>query len=199
MPPISKRQVQAGAAQMLGFLKSLFAPRAPGGQDAHRLYDAVVVQARRSDFFTDLAVSDTVTGRFALVALHAFLVMDRLGQVASQAKVSQALFDVMFADMDRNLREMGVGDLSIGRRVKDLARHFYAMAAAYRDGLNRGDPVLRDAMCEYLYGGKVPAENVLSVMSTYLRACVSELAGQADYDIAVGRITFPVPLRAARR
>ena len=173
-------------------LKSLFAPD-PHESGVRRLYGAIVEHARNSVFYRRLGVPDTATGRYAMVALHAFLVMDRLGRVSGQGRVSQSLFDVMFADMDRNLREMGVGDLSVGKRVKALAGHFYAMAAACRDGLNRDDTVLRTALSDYVYGGEAPPPAALTTMAAYLRACISELDGQAEDDISQGRIRFPEP------
>lgn len=176
--------------QMAFSLKSLFVPD-PHVAAAHRLYGAVVEHARSSVFYRQLGVPDTATGRYAMVALHAFLVMDRLGRVSGQGKVSQALFDVMFEDMDRNLREMGVGDLSVGKRVKALARHFYAMAAAYRDGLNRDDTALCAALSDHIYGGAAPPPAALTGMAAYLRACVSNLEKQSEEDISRGRIRFP--------
>ncbi len=174
---------------MPGLLRSLFAP-AEDRADIDRLYNAIVVQARSRAFFADLGVPDTPEGRYALIVLHAFLVMDRLGRAAGQGATSQALFDAMFADMDRNLREMGVGDLSVGRKVKGLVRYFFAMSAACRDGLNRGDAVLRVAVEEYLYGGDAPAPAAVASVCAYLRACESKLEGQAEEDIARGQIRF---------
>ena len=174
------------------FLKSLFA-RDRRESGVRRLYGAIVDRARSSVFYSYLAVPDAVPGRYAMIALHAFLVLDRLGRVSGQGRVSQALFDVMFEDMDRNLREMGVGDLGVGKRVKRLAAHFYAMAAAYRDGLNRDDTVLCAALREYTYGGEAPPPAVLNAMAAYLRACVADLGEQAEDDISEGRISFPEP------
>jgi cytochrome b pre-mRNA-processing protein 3 len=179
-------------------LKSLFATdqRKSG---ARCLYGAIVDHARSSVFYQHLGVPDSATGRYEMIALHAFLVMDRLGRVAGQGEVSQALFDVMFADIDRSLREMGVGDLGVGKRVKALAGHFYAMAAAYRDGLNRGDVVLCVALSDYLYGGEAPPPVALATMAAYLRACVSDLGEQAEDDISQGRIRFPEPRQGSEQ
>ncbi len=185
-PGIRKRPLMAFS------LKSLFAPNLHES-GVRRLYGAIVEHARNSVFYRRLGVPDTATGRYAMVALHAFLVMDRLGRVAGQGKVSQSLFDFMFADMDRNLREMGVGDLSVGKRVKALAGYFYAMAAAYRDGLNKGDTVLCAALGDYMYGGEAPPAAALTAMAAYLRACVSDLDEQSEGDITQGRIRFPRP------
>jgi len=190
----------AGAEKnaMTGILEKLFAP-ARHATDTHCLYNAIVLQARDPIFFAELGVSDTTAGRFALVALHAFLAMDRFGCATGQGKPSQALFDEMFADMDRNLREMGVGDLSVGRRVRALATHFFAMAAALRDGLNRGDAVLGAAVSDYVYGGAAPSRESVESVCAYLRACVAVLERQADDDLACGRIRFAAPEKVSGR
>lgn len=174
---------------MSGFLKSLFG-LAPGATGIYRLYDAIVEQARSRAFLVEVGGADTSTGRVALVAAHAFLAMDRRGRVTGRGTVSLPLFDEMFADMDRNLREMGIGDLSVGRRVKSLARYFYSMAAAYRDGLNRGDTVPRVAANDYLLGSAAPSPASVAAFCTYLRACVLELVDPTEDDIVCGRIRF---------
>ncbi|MDH3228456.1 MAG: hypothetical protein OEN55_01565 [Alphaproteobacteria bacterium] len=177
---------------MTFFSKTLFAPNSQES-GVRRLYGAIVDHARSDVFYRNLGVPDTATGRYAMVALHAFLVMDRLGRAVGQGELSQALFDAMFADLDRNLREMGVGDLSVGKRVKALAGHFYAMSAACRDGLNRGDTVLCGALRDYIYGGQAPPPAVLTTMAAYLRACVADLEPRAEDEISRGRIRFPAP------
>ena len=80
------------------------------------VYRDIVEQARKPAFYDVAGVPDTATGRFAMVALHGFLAMDRLGREPEARSFSQDLFDLMFADMDRNLREMGVGDSASARR-----------------------------------------------------------------------------------
>lgn len=95
------------------------------------LYVAAVSQARRPAFYAEMAAPDTVEGRFELLNLHVVLLVDRLsgeGRVAAQT--SQALFDAYVSDLDAALREMGVGDLSVGKRMRELGRAFYGRAAA---------------------------------------------------------------------
>ncbi|UCH72792.1 MAG: ubiquinol-cytochrome C chaperone family protein [Rhodospirillales bacterium] len=174
------------------FLSSLFVGSRRNRQ-AGELYGIIVEQARRPEFFKQFGVPDTAKGRFGLVALHVFLALDRLGRVADHAALSQALFGAMVGDIDRSLREMGVGDLSVGRNAKELARHFYAAAAAYRDGLNRGDPVLCEALTQYLYAVNAPSPSVVAAMARYMRACVAELEQQSEGDVGRGRMGFPQP------
>ena len=79
---------------------------------AHDLYDTIVAQSRLPAFYQAGGVPDSVDGRFDLIVLHAVLVTRRLGGAGEPGKaLAQELFDLMFADMDRSLREMGVGDL----------------------------------------------------------------------------------------
>ena len=107
---------------MLGkFLKSN-----PEQVAADKLYRSVVSQARRPEFYLLVGVPDSLDGRFELNALHVFLVLDRLKQDYPRgAGLGQALHDVFFADMDHSLREMGAGDLGVGKRVKKMAQGFY--------------------------------------------------------------------------
>jgi cytochrome b pre-mRNA-processing protein 3 len=136
---------------------------------AEALYAKVVAQARRPEFYTDLGVPDTADGRFELIALHAFLVLRRLKAEPGAGELSQVLFDHMFANLDQNLREMGIGDLSIGRHVKALAEGFYGRIAAYDAGLAEGDSVLGEAFRRNLYRHTTPSDEALAGMSAYLR------------------------------
>ncbi|MGH7001015.1 MAG: ubiquinol-cytochrome C chaperone family protein [Stellaceae bacterium] len=132
------------------------------------LYGAIVAAARNPAFYADWGVPDTLDGRFELIALHAFLAIRRLKQSADSAAYAQALFDTMFADLDRNLREMGVGDLSVGRQVKTMAKAFYGRVVAYERGL-AGSDSLEDALRRNLYGTAVPDAAQLAAAAAYVR------------------------------
>jgi cytochrome b pre-mRNA-processing protein 3 len=132
------------------------------------LYAAIVAASRTPVFYEEWGVPDTLDGRFELIALHAFLALRRLKQSGESADFSQALFDTMFTDLDRNLREMGVGDLSVGRQVKTMARAFYGRIVAYERGL-AGTESLEDALRRNLYGTIVPSPGQLAVAVAYLR------------------------------
>ena len=89
------------------------------------VYRKIVERARDPQFYKELGVPDTVDGRFEMVALHTFLVLRRLKpEAGGESDISQALFDVMFEDMDSSLREMGAGDMGIGKRVKAMVQAF---------------------------------------------------------------------------
>lgn len=163
---------------------------------AHALYLAVVGRARHPAFYEAFGVPDTVDGRFDLLAVHAFLVMRRLGRIdgtrGEEAKaLSQAVFDLMFADMDQNLREMGVSDLAVGRKVHQMAEAFYGRVAAYERAFPEGEGALAEALGRNLYR---KAENVatdrLSAMAGYLVRQDAHLTALPDHMLMEGHIAF---------
>ncbi len=155
------------------------------GAVAARLYTAAVAQARAPAFY-EAGVPDTIDGRFDLLMLHLFLLMRRLRRDgAPGAALTQALFDTAFDDMDRTLREMGVGDLGVPRRIKAMARAFYGRAAAYDAALDaHGDSDLRTALGRNLFGGGPAPET----FSTYVRLAETALAATS---VLTGEAAFP--------
>ena len=119
------------------------------------LYAATVAAARTPYYFTDLAVPDTLDGRFDLVGLFAAVLIRRLrGDVAPGGALAQAVFDAMFSDMDVNLREMGVGDMSVGKRVRAMWEGFHGRALAYEAPLAAGDVAgLSEALARNVWRG----------------------------------------------
>jgi cytochrome b pre-mRNA-processing protein 3 len=125
-------------------LLGLFRQR-PHERAGFRLYGAAVAAARAPAYYAPIGdggfgVPDTLDGRFDLVGLHAFLLIHKLRVLpAPGPALAQAVFDAMFADMDLNLREMGVGDLSVGKRVRAMWEAFHGRALAYEAPLAAGD------------------------------------------------------------
>ena len=155
------------------------------------LYGAVVEQARTPAFFAAYGVPDTIDGRFELIALHVFLVLNRLkAERARTAAFAQALFDTMFADMDRALREMGVGDLAVGRHVKAMAQSFYGRVVAYEGGLAGSEPVLAEALARNLYGTVEPLGDDIAAVALYVRGCAVALAAQPVDGLIEGAVRF---------
>jgi len=161
---------------------------------AHAIYLAAVKQARQEPFYAACGVPDTLDGRFDLIVLHVFLAMRGLKEGAEAGKkLGQAVMEVMFDDMDQNLREMGVGDLSVGKKVKAMARAFYGRSQAYAEALEPGAAVgdLDAAIDRNIYGKEEPAPAQLAAMAGYVRAAAA-LIDQASYEaIVAGRIDFP--------
>ncbi|PKU25563.1 ubiquinol-cytochrome C chaperone family protein [Telmatospirillum siberiense] len=178
-------------------LRSLFS-RGRVAEAGQALYAAAVRQARREEFYLSFGVPDSVDGRFDLLALHVFLLLHRLGKSGRPAKaLSQVVFDLMFADMEANLREMGVSDMAVGGRVKTMAKAFYGRIAAYEPGLEAasGDPaVLRDALARNLYRGEPVEERALDAMAAYVRRSDAILIEQSLDDLRDGKVRFAAPM-----
>ena len=115
--------------------------RKPHERAGFELYGAAVAAARDPWFYDSLGIPDTLDGRFDVVGLHVALLIRRLRTDADKrgAALAQAVFDAMFADMDINLREMGVGDMTIGKRVKRMWEAFHGRCLAYEAALDAGD------------------------------------------------------------
>ncbi|MBV8650972.1 MAG: ubiquinol-cytochrome C chaperone family protein [Alphaproteobacteria bacterium] len=172
--------------------------RNPHRDAAMMLYHGIVEQARRPDFFAAYGVPDTLDGRFELIALHEFLVLGRLKQEhARTAKLAQELFDTFFADMDRALRELGVGDLAVGKHVKRMATAFYGRIVSYERGLAGDDAVLGEALARNLFGTVSPRSGDLATLSAYVRQAAASLAAQPIHDLMAGAVRFPL-LEASR-
>ena len=140
------------------------------------LYVKAVAQARLPVFYAEREVPDTVDGRFDLLVLHMFLLLHRLGADGKpMRRVTQGLFDLMFADMDQSLREMGVSDMRVGKKVKEMARAFYGRVDAYEPAL--GDSAkLEEALARNLYRGHEVKPASLSAMAHYIQTEVGALA-----------------------
>lgn len=174
-------------------IMSLF-KKDPSLEAASALYAAAVDQARTPALYADFGAPDTVEGRFEQVALHVYLILRRLkGDARGCKKVGQKLFDVMFENMDDSLRELGVGDLSIGKKVRKLAENFYGRVAAYEDALAPGadDEALRRALGRNVFADEdAPAAETLAV---YVRKVASFIEEQPVARIVSGVVQFPDP------
>lgn len=167
--------------------------RDPLEEPARGLYTAIVMQARQPAFYGSYGVPDSVDGRFDLIVLHVFLVMNRLKQEPQRsADLSQALFDLLFLDMDQSLREMGVGDVGVGKRIKAMVQAFYGRISAYESGLNEGEEALKAALARNLFGTVEATPAQLDATAGYIRAVVSRLYAQAIDGLLRGDLEFGV-------
>lgn len=161
--------------------------RAPQKESAARLYAALGTQARLPAFYESLDVPDTLDGRFDALCLHVALVIRRLGQEPGGAgrTIGQHLYDCMFADMDACLRELGVGDLGVGKRVREMAEGLMGRIAAYGAALDDPDAqTLQAAVSRNLYGTlDSPRPEAVAAVAAYLRASDASLAGQSLADL----------------
>lgn len=167
------------------------------------LYTAAVQVARDPWFYTELGVPDTLDGRFDLVGVHVFLLIDRLRtETEPGPAVAQAVFDAMFADMDFNLREMGVGDMSVGKRVKEMWEAFHGRARAYEAALQAeggtpsSDAALQEALTRNVWRGEAPAGSV-DALARHVREVHAALAQVPLAAFLDGTARFPAVHAAA--
>jgi cytochrome b pre-mRNA-processing protein 3 len=129
-------------------------PRAPSRGTIETIYGMIVTQAREPLFYRELGVPDTVNGRFDLLVLHLWLVLRRMQPMDDGPRLSQALFDRFCDDMDGNLREMGVGDLTVPKRMQAFGEAFYGRVAAYDLAVSAGQEALAQALCKNVLNGQ---------------------------------------------
>jgi cytochrome b pre-mRNA-processing protein 3 len=116
-------------------LNRLFKPR-PAQVAGRALYAALIPQARLPFLYAELGVPDTAEGRFEIYSLHVYLLLERLkGQGSQAAETAQALFDTFVSQLDHALRELGVGDLSVGKRMRKLGEAFYGRVSSWEEAL----------------------------------------------------------------
>jgi cytochrome b pre-mRNA-processing protein 3 len=156
-----------------------------------QLYESALAASRRVTFYQNNGAPDTVDGRFDLLVIHVWLLLRRLNQLEAQA-LGQEIFDAMFADMDNALREMGISDTVIGKRIKDMAKVFYGRAEAYNEALDAEDTnALSKILNRNLYSDAAPISAFCHTMASYMRACEIALSGQDIENIIESSPCYP--------
>jgi cytochrome b pre-mRNA-processing protein 3 len=163
----------------------LFRRRNPEGTFPARLYARTARDARALVLFEACGIPDTLDGRFDSLALHAALMIERLRREPDGDALAQAYFDAMFQHLDLTLREIGVQDLGVGRRIKIMAEALHGRALAYRAALAGGPAPLSEVLRRNAYGGRPPAdEQAVARLEAHVRRYVGRLAEAARSDLA---------------
>lgn len=172
-----------------------FRRRAEASRRAEELYGSVVAAARQPAFYRDMGVPDTPEGRFELVALHLFLLLEGMKEHdPAETELAQRTIEAFVTDMDDCMREMGVGDLAVGKKVKRAAAAFYERAAAYRQGLAGEGQDLQDRLAAYVFGADAASEDGTAGsgaqrLASYVRAAAALSHGEPFADlVATGRL-----------
>jgi cytochrome b pre-mRNA-processing protein 3 len=157
------------------------------------LYGAIVAQARRAEFYDAYEVPDTVDGRFEMIVLHVILIFRRLrDEIETARALGQGVFDRFCKDMDDNLREMGVSDIAVPKKMRAMGEAFYGRAFSYERALAIGDNnALASALGRNVFGSKT--EPAATRLAAYVARAVRELAEQDPSALCEGRVHFPDP------
>ncbi len=155
------------------------------------LYTSAVQAARDPYIFETLGAPDTLDGRFDVIGLYVFLLVHRLHSESKPGKdLAQAVFDAMFADMDINLREIGVGDMSIGKRVRAMWEAFHGRSAAYASAIDAGDTAaLAGAIARNVWRGEAPQDAARALAALVLDQA-AHLAEQPIAAFLAGQVSF---------
>jgi len=179
---------------MLDFLNARTDMRRKAGE----IYGAIVTQARQPFFYAELGVPDTPSGRYEMVVVHLFLVLERLREGADAASpLPRLLVEAFIADMDDSLRELGTGDLAVPKKVRRAATGLYERSMAYKAALDAGDDTaLAHTLAEHVY---LTAEGARArALAGYVRTTNASLAATDADRILDGNFGFPaVPMAAA--
>ena len=166
-------------------------PRLAPAGTIEAIYGMIVTQAREPIFYRELGVPDTVNGRFDLLLLHLWLLLRRLRTVQGGVELSQALFDRFCEDMDDNLREMGVGDQTVPKRMRAFGEAFYGRSQAYDRAIEEGGETLAQAICKNILNGAEPDR--ARRLAAYAQAAVADLDRTGEAALLRGSFRFPQP------
>jgi cytochrome b pre-mRNA-processing protein 3 len=168
--------------------------RNPRSGTIRALYGAIVAQARLPRFYTDYGVADTINGRFDLIVLHAVLFLRRLRREPEVIRaLGQGVFDLFCTDMDHSLREIGVSDLGVPRKMQQIGEAFYGRAVAYDQALDAGDAAALAAAVARNVLPESPDSAAAQRLAAYVVAACEALDRQSGTAIAQGELTFPPP------
>ena len=158
------------------------------------LYGTIVAQARLPCFYRDYVVPDTVNGRFDLIVLHLAVAVDRLEADPKLRPLGQRLFDRFCQDMDHNLREMGVGDLSVPKEMQRIGEAFYGRAQAYRAALAAPrQETLVEALKRNIYSNTPSVPSAPARLAAYMREAVLGVGAQSPAELLAGTLRWPDP------
>lgn len=159
-------------------------------EPVYAVYNSIVAQSRQPVFYAEMGVPDTVTGRFDMISLHMALLFRRLRHGPAEAKqFSQDVFDLFFKDMDRSLREMGVTDLGVPKKIQKMGNIFFGLLAAINEAMDRSDiDALAGVLARNIFEGGDSAQ--LRALADYIVARDAELAAQPTGAITSGKVQF---------
>jgi cytochrome b pre-mRNA-processing protein 3 len=166
---------------------------------AGEIYGAIVTQARRPAIYASLGVPDTPSGRYEMVVVHLFLVLERLRSApGGGADLPRLLVEAFIADMDDSLREMGTGDLTVPKKVRRAATGLYERSMAYKAALAAGDAdALAAVLTEHAYAGS--DAQLASSLARYVQAAAAALAATDVGQVAAGSFEFAAAPHSAVR
>lgn len=163
-----------------------------------RQYAALTAAARRPAFYADLSVPDTVMGRFEMLSVVMILYFRRTGRSSAGIRaLAQEIVDAFFQDIDHSIRELGVGDQGVPKRMKALASMFYGRLESYNAAIGAADAGLLAAALRRNIYPQQPQAPDMSGLSAYIMAADRDLKDVSEEELSEGRLDLPNPVRPA--
>lgn len=155
-----------------------------------RLHRSIQDQALRPDFYYDGGARDNFSGRFEMTSLHAALMFRRLRTTGAAGKaLSQDVFDALFDGFDEALRDIGTGDLSVGKKIRKMGEAFYGRAKAYDEAMAPGAPELD--LPHSLMRNLGLSETETDRFTRYVRLTEDTLKRHTDEQLMQGEVNWP--------
>lgn len=169
--------------------------RSKPSRTAGKIYGSIVASARQSTFFASWGVPDTREGRFEMLALHVALVMRRLGQIGPVgAALGRAVAETFVTDLDDNMREIGIGDLAVPRKIKKAGAALFDRHQSYGVALEANDGVALEAALVAALTGSGDTNHLDSpALQVYTAQLWSALRATSDADCLAGALPLPYP------
>ncbi|EKF20253.1 ubiquinol-cytochrome C chaperone family protein [Nitratireductor pacificus] len=156
------------------------------------LYGRIVAASRQPVFYADMQVPDTPLGRFEMIALHMILFLRRVREEEGAARdIAQELTDLFFSDVEHAIRELGIGDMGVPKRIKKLARMFYGRAAAYSEALDADDSAALAAALARNVRPDLAGWEGQGALAAYAANAAGSLEGQLVERLLAGDVSFP--------
>jgi len=165
-----------------------------------RQYEALTSMAREPVFYTGYNVPDTVMGRFELLSVVMILFFRRTRSSATSGQeLAQEIVDAFFEDIDYSIRELGIGDNSVPKRMKKLAGMFYGRLESYATAMDGNDrAALAAALRRNIYP-KTDEGASMAALADWMMDAEAHLAAVTEADIATGSATLPQPGRLGQK
>lgn len=183
-----------GRGEATGKMILFSSQRRRGRETAERLYAASMTAAREPALYRDYGVPDTLQGRFEMIALHLFALLHRLmHQPGDDPDLARLVSECFVSDMDAAFREMGVGDVSVPKRMKKLYASFAGRISAYGQALQGGDAALAAAVSRNVFPDG-PDDGRALALTRHLESTLAALRAAGLEELRRGEAAFPKPL-----
>ena len=168
---------------MLHYITKFFAPTKLT-HHAYALYARINEESRQQRFFNDWSVPDTLDGRFEMILLHMFIYLHTLKNMPKDTtELQRKLIEAFFEDMDRSIREMGIGDTGVSKRVKNMANAFYGRIHAFEVALG-DDDAMQEALLKNTFATAENKPESVQAIVDYINKRLDKLKHQPITDIS---------------